>query len=40
MPGYEIRSDVITVGPGSADASLFAVPAGYVKVQAPVGGHL
>lgn len=39
MPGYEIRSEVTTVGQASAEASLFAVPAGYIKVQAPVGGH-
>jgi hypothetical protein len=39
MPGYEIRSEVTTIGPATADASLFAVPAGYVKVQAPIGGY-
>lgn len=38
MPGYEIRSDVTAIGAGRADASLFAVPAGYQKVQPPVGG--
>lgn len=37
MPGYEIRSEVTAIGPASADASLFAVPAGYQKVQ-PSGG--
>jgi hypothetical protein len=40
MPGYEIRSEVTAVGPGAPDPSLFAVPAGYLKVQPPVGGHL
>jgi hypothetical protein len=39
MPGYEIRSEVTAIGPGRADASLFTVPAGYQKVQPPVGGH-
>ncbi len=38
MPGYEIRSEVTTIGPAAADASLFTVPAGYQKVQPPVGG--
>jgi hypothetical protein len=38
MPGYEIRSDVTAIGPAPSDASLFTVPAGYVKVQPPVGG--
>lgn len=38
MPGYEIRSEVTAVGPASPDAALFAVPAGYVKVQPPGGG--
>jgi hypothetical protein len=38
MPGYEIRSEVTAIGPAAADGSLFTVPAGYVKVQAPVGG--
>lgn len=40
MPGYEIRSDVTAIGPATAEASLFSVPAGYVKVQPPVGGQL
>jgi hypothetical protein len=40
MPGYEIRSDVTAIGPATADPSLFAVPAGYVKVQPPIGGGL
>src|SRR5207248_2118168 len=35
MPGYEIRSDVIAIGPAAPDASLFAVPAGFIKVQQP-----
>jgi hypothetical protein len=38
MPGYEIRSEVTAIGPASADASLFAVPADYIKVQSPGGG--
>jgi hypothetical protein len=40
MPGYEIRSEVITIGPATADAAQFAVPPGYQKVQAPLGGGL
>lgn len=39
MPGYEIRSDVTSIGPATADASLFTVPAGYQKVQPPMGGQ-
>ena len=38
MPGYEIRSDVTSIGPASVDPSLFAVPDGYVKVTPPLGG--
>jgi hypothetical protein len=38
MPGYEIRSEVIAIGPTPADASLFTVPSGYLKVLPPVGG--
>lgn len=38
MPGYEIRSEVTAIGPARTDASLFTVPAGYQKVQPPVGG--
>jgi hypothetical protein len=38
MPGYEIRSEVTTIGPVTADPALFTVPAGYQKVQPPVGG--
>ncbi|HEX4567791.1 MAG TPA: hypothetical protein VH138_14230 [Vicinamibacterales bacterium] len=38
MPGYEIRSEVTAIGPASPDASVFAVPQGYIKVQAPGGG--
>jgi len=38
MPGYEIRSEVTAIGPASADASYFAVPAGFVKIQPPNGG--
>lgn len=37
MPGYEIRSEVTAIGPASPDAALFAVPAGYIKVQPPGG---
>jgi len=38
MPGYEIRSDVVTVSPASAAPSLFTVPDGYQQVQPPAGG--
>ncbi len=40
MPGYEIRSDVISVGPlpSAPSPSLFAVPDGYQQIQPPVGG--
>lgn len=38
MPGYEIRSEVTTIGPITAEPSQFAVPAGYQKVQPPFGG--
>lgn len=38
MPGYEIRSEVTTIGPVTADAELFEVPRGFQKVQAPFGG--
>ena len=38
MPGYEIRSEVVTIGPVAVDPAQFAVPAGYQKVQSPVGG--
>lgn len=37
MPGYEIRSEVITIGPVTPDAALFTVPAGYQKIQMPIG---
>jgi len=37
-PGYEIRSDVTSIGPASSDASQFTVPGSYQKVQPPVGG--
>jgi hypothetical protein len=37
MPGYEIRSEVTRIGPVAADASQFAIPAGYQKVQPPGG---
>ena len=38
MPGYEIRSEVTAIGPAAPEPSVFAVPAGYQKVQAPMGG--
>lgn len=38
MPGYEIRSEVLAIGPATPDAALFTVPAGYQKVQPPLGG--
>ncbi len=38
MPGYEIRSEVTAIGPVTAEAAQFAVPAGYQKIQPPVGG--
>jgi hypothetical protein len=38
MPGYEIRTEVTSIAPATADPSMFAVPAGYQKVQPPVGG--
>jgi len=40
MPGYEIRTEVTAIGPATPDASVFAVPDDYQKVQAPIGGHL
>jgi hypothetical protein len=38
MPGYELRSEVTSIGPAQPDPSLFVVPADYQKVQSPVGG--
>ena len=38
MPGYEIRSEVTSIGPATADAVSFAVPADYQKIQPPLGG--
>lgn len=38
MPGYEIRSEVTSIGTATPDPSLFTVPAGFQKVQPPVGG--
>jgi hypothetical protein len=38
MPGYEIRSEVTKIGPIDRDVSLFDIPKGYQKVQAPIGG--
>jgi hypothetical protein len=37
MPGYEIRTEVIAIGPVRADESSFTVPAGYQKVLPPAG---
>ena len=38
MPGYEIRSEVVSIGPATADPSRFSIPSDYQKVQPPVGG--
>ncbi len=38
MPGYEIRSEVTAIAPAPVDTSLFTIPAGYQKVQSPIGG--
>jgi hypothetical protein len=38
MPGYEIRSEVISVAPASPASSVFVVPSGYQQIQSPVGG--
>lgn len=38
MTGYEIRSDVITIGAAQPDASMFDVPRDYQQVQGPLGG--
>ncbi len=38
MPGYELRSEVTSVGPAQAAPSLFVVPPDYQKVISPVGG--
>jgi len=38
MPGYEIRSEVVQIGPVNPEASHFEVPRGYQKVQPPGGG--
>jgi hypothetical protein len=35
MPGYEIRSEVTSIGPAAADDAAFAVPSGYQKVLPP-----
>lgn len=37
MPGYEIRSDVVAVGPAQPARSLFEVPDGYQQVRSPAG---
>jgi hypothetical protein len=38
MPGYEIRSEVMSIAPALPAASGFAIPSDYQKVQAPLGG--
>ena len=38
MPGYEIRSEVTSIGPAAADPARFTVPRGYQKIQPPMGG--
>jgi Domain of unknown function (DUF4412) len=38
MPGYEIRSEVMAIGPATPEAALFTVPSGYQKIQPPIGG--
>ena len=38
MPGYEIRSEVVQIGPVNAEPSQFEVPRGYQRVQPPGGG--
>ena len=40
MPGYEIRSEVTSIGAAPAPDNLFAVPSDYQKVQPPVGGGI
>jgi hypothetical protein len=39
MPGYELRSEVTSIGPAQPDPSLFVVPSDYQKIQSPVGGE-
>jgi hypothetical protein len=38
MPGYEIRSEVTSIGPAVADPAWFTVPPDYQKVRPPMGG--
>jgi hypothetical protein len=38
MPGYEIRSEVLSVAPASPTPAQFVVPSGYQQIQSPVGG--
>jgi len=38
MPGYEIRSEVTSIGPAAPDAAWFTVPSDYQKIQPPAGG--
>lgn len=37
MPGYEIRSEVVSVGPARPSESLFEIPKDYQQVQFPAG---
>jgi hypothetical protein len=37
MPGYEIRSEVVSIGPARPSASFFDVPRDYQQVQFPAG---
>jgi hypothetical protein len=39
MAGYEVRSEVTSIGPAETDRSRFEVPLDYQKVQSPFGGH-
>jgi len=39
MPGYELRSEVTSIGPAQPAASLFVVPSDYQKIASPVGGE-
>ena len=38
MPGYEIRSEVLSVAPAAPAASLFKIPDDYHQIQSPVSG--
>jgi hypothetical protein len=39
MPGYELRSEVMSIGPAEAAPALFVVPADYQKIASPIGGE-